>query len=294
MYQWGWYIYIQIFIPGSVFSLRHLPLWASRSPSHSESGRLLIFHSFQGVHLSMSESILTLPIAQKSWASLDSILVAEIREILLNSPNPWQQIKAVPKLVEQVVINVLQMVRSTASSHPIRYQILQQELDVATPGEEYFTVCMKTLRALSEERDIFPESFQCANIIKKGELPFSGGGSAVSARCLILFMSLNKPFSYMQDVWKGEMDGRPVCLKVLRIFTSRNQVEKILKVCLVSVRIKFRPTKVDNSNYAEKLLYGGNYATRTFFLFLVSIPRISCLAIALYLRGCRMEALSAS
>ncbi len=129
---------------------------------------------------------------------------------------------------------------------------------------------------------------------RKESFHSAGEGSAVSARCLILFMSLNKPFSYMQDVWKGEMDGRPVCLKVLRIFTSRNQVEKILKVCLVSVRIKFRPTKVDNSNYAEKLLYGGNYATRTFFLFLVSIPRISCLAIALYLRGCRMEALSAS
>ncbi|SJL04323.1 uncharacterized protein ARMOST_07689 [Armillaria ostoyae] len=107
----------------------------------------------------MSESILTLPIAQKSWASLDSILVAEIQEIFLNSPNPWRQIKAVPKLVEQVVMDVL-----------------QRELDVATPGEEYFTVCMKSLRALSEERDIFPESFQCANIIKKGELPFSGGG----------------------------------------------------------------------------------------------------------------------
>ncbi|PBK59029.1 kinase-like protein [Armillaria solidipes] len=88
---------------------------------------------------------------------------------------------------------------------------------------------MKSLRALSEERDIFPESFQCANIIKKGELPFSGGGSAVSAGRLDPFMSLNKRFSYMQDVWKGEMDGRPVCLKVLRIFTSRNQVEKLLK-----------------------------------------------------------------
>ncbi|KAK0447529.1 hypothetical protein EV421DRAFT_2033251 [Armillaria borealis] len=140
----------------------------------------------------MSESMLTLPTAQKSWANLDSILVAEIRKNLRTSFNPWQQINAVPKLVEQVVVNVL-----------------QQELDVATPGDEYFTVCRKSLRALSEKRDIFPESFQCTNIIKKEELPFSGGASA--------------------DVWKGEMDGRPVCLKVLRIFTSKNQVEKILK-----------------------------------------------------------------
>ncbi|PBK94125.1 hypothetical protein ARMGADRAFT_895745, partial [Armillaria gallica] len=79
-------------------------------------------------------------------------------------------------------------------------------------------LCMKSLHALSEERDIFPDSFQCVNIIKKGELPLSGGGSA--------------------DVWKGEMDGRPVCLKILRIFTSRSQIEKILKVHLVSVHMK--------------------------------------------------------
>ncbi len=71
----------------------------------------------------------------------------------------------------------------------MRYQGLQQELDVATPGNQYFTVCMKSLRALSEERDIFPDSFQCVNIIKKGELPYSGGGSAVSAGCLYIFIT---------------------------------------------------------------------------------------------------------
>ncbi len=83
----------------------------------------------------------------------------------------------------------------------------------------------------------------------------------------------------------GKMEGRPVCLKVLRIFMSSNQTEKFLKVRLVSVCMKVRPTNVDNSNYVEKLSYGGSYATRIFFLFLVSTLHTSSPATVLYPHG---------
>ncbi|SJL04322.1 uncharacterized protein ARMOST_07688 [Armillaria ostoyae] len=83
---------------------------------------------------------------------------------------------------------------------------LQQELDDSESEDPHYSVCMKCLRALSKARDIFPESFTCDDIVTKGKHPIDGGG--------------------LSDIWEGLMDGKVVCLKVLRLFGMSHTLKK--------------------------------------------------------------------
>ncbi len=60
--------------------------------------------------------------------------------------------------------------------------MLLQELDDAhTNNPKYFAQCFKCLRALSKERDIFPQCFSMSDgIIRDNGDPIDGGGAAVS------------------------------------------------------------------------------------------------------------------
>ncbi len=66
--------------------------------------------------------------------------------------------------------------------------MLVQDLDMPV-SEQHFTVCFKCLRALSNAREIFPDSLMVDEAIAldkdqdgKDEWPFACGGSAASNR----------------------------------------------------------------------------------------------------------------
>ncbi|KAK0230051.1 hypothetical protein IW262DRAFT_375673 [Armillaria fumosa] len=142
----------------------------------------------------MSESKHTMSLA--SWRDLTSELDGEqfrgaVQHILRVTTSPWKDIATVPTSIGLLVMNTL-----------------QKELDVANPDDAYHTTCMKCLRTLSKERNIFPSSLICDRIVANGDYPIAGGGLA--------------------DIWEGRMCDKAVCLKVLRIFGMSKPQEEIL------------------------------------------------------------------
>ncbi len=146
---------------------------------------------------------------------------------------------------------------------------------------------MKCLRALSKARDIFPESFTCDDIVTKGKHPIDGGGLSVSIWC---WYHPQWVLTYVQDIWEGLMDGKAVCLKVLRLFgmlhTLRKNIFQVRQVqCQANISLLIsRP-----SIYVGKLWCGGSCATKISFRFSVSTPHTLNPATVLYPRGWRME-----
>ncbi|KAK0243529.1 kinase-like domain-containing protein [Armillaria nabsnona] len=123
-----------------------------------------------------------------------SMLKTEILAILRSVDKPWSDIIYAPKSpVDVMILNVL-----------------QKELDDAhTNNPTYFAQCFKCLRALSKERDIFPKCFSMSDgIIRDNGDPIDGGGAA--------------------DIWKGTLDGKVVCLKVLRTFSMTDEANRRL------------------------------------------------------------------
>ncbi|KAK0440035.1 kinase-like domain-containing protein [Desarmillaria tabescens] len=90
--------------------------------------------------------------------------------------------------------------------------IIHQELDETPRGDpQYSERCFKCLRALSKERDIFPECFTMnKGVVRKSGDPIDGGGAA--------------------DIYRGTLNGKVVCLKVLRIFqVTEAEKKRLLK-----------------------------------------------------------------
>ncbi|KAK0230048.1 kinase-like domain-containing protein [Armillaria fumosa] len=132
---------------------------------------------------------------EKLSSDLDTAeLEREIRAILRSAHKPWNDIRLAPTSPLDVMI----------------LDVLQKELDDARRDDQnYFSRCFKCLRALSKERDIFPQCFSMSDGIARdhGD-PIDGGGAA--------------------DIWTGKLDGKVVCLKVLRTFPMKVEEKRRL------------------------------------------------------------------
>ncbi|KAF7341616.1 Kinase-like protein [Mycena sanguinolenta] len=86
---------------------------------------------------------------------------------------------------------------------------LQTELDRLEGNDRYRSACMKALRYLGDQHDIFPSSFCCRGVVREGKGSVWGGGFG--------------------DIWKGSLSDKPVCLKVLRFFSTETDRERLRK-----------------------------------------------------------------
>ncbi len=111
----------------------------------------------------------------------------------------------------------------------IRSNLNCQELDNPCHPGWYRTACMKCLRALSNARTIMPSSIFLRNVTREGENPVAGGGYAVSPLCS-WFIILFPRIASLQDIWKGRLHDKQVCLKVLRVFYPEGDQAKVLRV----------------------------------------------------------------
>ncbi|KAG7098346.1 hypothetical protein E1B28_000305 [Marasmius oreades] len=82
---------------------------------------------------------------------------------------------------------------------------LQEEIQSSTDGL-YRKRCTKCLNTIVKKYHIFPSSFFCDNVRRDGDYPLGGGGFA--------------------DVYKGVVDNRTVCLKVLRVHTQPDEKKR--------------------------------------------------------------------
>ncbi|KAK7470070.1 hypothetical protein VKT23_001510 [Stygiomarasmius scandens] len=85
-------------------------------------------------------------------------------------------------------------------------ELLQFELDNPTTKGIYRRNCIKCIRELEKKYHVLPPSLFLKYIIRDGPDALNGGGFA--------------------DIWRGELDGQIVCIKVPRMFTSSNQETK--------------------------------------------------------------------
>ncbi|KAJ7120685.1 kinase-like domain-containing protein [Mycena crocata] len=83
------------------------------------------------------------------------------------------------------------------------FPALYEQADV---DESYRSKCVRCLRRLSRRFSILPPSYFVCNVVTEGKRGITGGGFA--------------------DIWHGRMDGRLVCVKVLRFYTSLTSAER--------------------------------------------------------------------
>ncbi|KAK0449329.1 kinase-like domain-containing protein [Armillaria borealis] len=146
--------------------------------------------------LSVSESTtLSTRSSLPNWTQInlneETGLRTRIQGLIRDAPRPWKTMTLISPAVEIMVMDVL-----------------QQELDDARP-DGCRTACMKCLRTLSKARNIVPSSFYSQDVTREGTNPVGGGGFA--------------------DIWKGRLLDIQVCLKVLRLFTTGKDREKLLR-----------------------------------------------------------------
>ena len=70
--------------------------------------------------------------------------------------------------------------------------------------------CFRVLRKVSPSHGILPKSYYPDGVTLSDTIPYASGGFA--------------------DIWKGQHDGNPVCVKAFRTQTAAN-LEKIKRVC---------------------------------------------------------------
>ena len=70
--------------------------------------------------------------------------------------------------------------------------------------------CFRVLRKVSPAHSILPKSYLLPEVTLSGDIPFAIGGRA--------------------DIWKGEQDGKQVCVKAFRLHSGVN-LDKLKRVC---------------------------------------------------------------
>ena len=94
---------------------------------------------------------------------------------------------------------------------------MDSQYDGLTSRKKYLGL----LRYISRKYQILPLSFVVQEIRKEGRNPVAGGGFAVST---IDFDFENSPNGKkLQDIWRGTLVEKSVCLKVLRIAMEQDK-----------------------------------------------------------------------
>lgn len=97
----------------------------------------------------------------------------------------------------------------------------------------------RCLRRIAREFEVLPSSLYVWGLTKEGDSPKWGGGYAVCKPSSLTLQQYMIIQIFLQDIWKGQTaSGDPVCLKVLRVFsteTSRKQ----------SFKVSFTPTSME-------------------------------------------------
>ncbi|KAJ7585006.1 kinase-like domain-containing protein [Mycena floridula] len=89
-------------------------------------------------------------------------------------------------------------------------ELLQYELKHSSLDTAYKTKCLRHLRRLALKKGVLPPSFFLSEIIYDGSRAIFGGGFA--------------------DVYKGQLNGKVVCLKVLRFFVEPSEMAQELLI----------------------------------------------------------------
>ncbi len=98
----------------------------------------------------------------------------------------------------------------------------------------YRSRCLKSLLLLAKTYGILPMSLSCPAARRHaGDHAVWGGGFAVRIHSELRFREADT----FQDIWKGRMNGAPICFKVLRFFTDNGfeKREQIIRVRTVSL-----------------------------------------------------------
>ncbi|KAF5373016.1 hypothetical protein D9758_001463 [Tetrapyrgos nigripes] len=92
---------------------------------------------------------------------------------------------------------------------PYVMELLQHRLESDPVDSSLRRKLIQCMRLLNKRHEALPPSIVVHDITREGQHPITGGGFA--------------------DIWKGRRNGRLVCLKVLRIFTSSSDRSKLFK-----------------------------------------------------------------
>ncbi|ESK89580.1 hypothetical protein Moror_8651 [Moniliophthora roreri MCA 2997] len=122
-----------------------------------------------------------------------------------------------------------------AASVPSVVQLLQSAVRSSKLSLDHYRIqqCFAALGVLAKKHRILPGSLSLNNITQEGIYPLAGGGFA--------------------DIFKGNISGRPVCLKVLRVY-SRDDQEKQDKVYADFCHEVFLCTQLNHRNVIPLLV----------------------------------------
>ncbi|KAF5338827.1 hypothetical protein D9758_012084 [Tetrapyrgos nigripes] len=92
---------------------------------------------------------------------------------------------------------------------PFLMELLQIRLESIAGDSKIRKRLLQGMKLLNKLHGALPPSIVVHDVTREGTHPITGGGFA--------------------DIWKGRRNGQPVCLKVLRIFTSSSDRKKLFK-----------------------------------------------------------------
>jgi hypothetical protein len=83
---------------------------------------------------------------------------------------------------------------------------------------------------MSSHYRVLPPTFLVNDIVRFGSHPVSGGGYAVSVASSFLSSERRENDFEPQDIWIGRKGDQQLCLKVLRVFLTDLDRQKLFKV----------------------------------------------------------------
>ncbi|KAK7060776.1 hypothetical protein VNI00_000508 [Paramarasmius palmivorus] len=151
-------------------------------------------------------------------------------------------INAIRRILEEESSSLLALLPVNAGQNDAVsvMQVLQAELDTTSHEDvdkRYRKKCLKYLRALIKRYYVLPPTLFVENIIREGDHAQGGGGFA--------------------DIWKGLYNERPVCLKVLRMFTGSDEAsrEKAFMVLAFDLHISIEfLTSITEQDFCEEAI----------------------------------------
>ena len=112
---------------------------------------------------------------------------------------------------------------------------------------------MSAIVKLSKNSGLYPECLILRGVQKLGQDAVAGGSFG--------------------DIWKGDVGGHMIAIKVMRIFGASN-IEKVLKVCYFVLCTRGMYLSVVNRHFRTRRCCGDNYPIQTFCHFMAFIAGV--------------------
>ncbi|KAK0447363.1 kinase-like domain-containing protein [Desarmillaria tabescens] len=148
--------------------------------------------------------------------SMDEAIVDALLDASEREPGPWHVLDVTTDELVQKIVTVLsksdiydQLSDLTVDQAQSTLNFLQDLLDIRGLPLSYKRTFLKTSLKLSRVYDCVPKCLKIRDFKKTGDYPFARG--------------------HFGDLWRGEVEGTEVAVKQARIFTSDNNIEKVMR-----------------------------------------------------------------